>query len=77
MLFAGALAGNRVDRRKLLIVTHVWMMLAAGLLGVFTTASGMMTPWGLLGFLFAIGAGYAMMSPALLAVLPELVEPRR
>ena len=74
VLFAGALA-DRVDRRKLLIVTHVWMMLAAGLLGVFTIA-GMMTPWLLLGFLFAIGAGYAMMNPALLAVLPELVEPR-
>ncbi len=74
VLFAGALA-DRVDRRKLLIVTHIGMMLAAGLLGVFTIA-GMMTPWLLLGFLFAIGAGYAMMNPALLAVLPELVEPR-
>ena len=72
--FRRALA-DRVDRRKLLIVTHVWMMLAAGALGVLTIAD-MMTPWLLLGFLFAIGAGYAMMNPALLAVLPELVEPR-
>lgn len=74
VLFAGALA-DRVDRRKLLIVTHIWMMLAAGSLGVLTIAH-LMTPWRLLGFLFAIGAGYAMMNPALLAVLPELVEPR-
>jgi MFS family permease len=74
VLFAGALA-DRVDRRKLLIVTHIWMMLAAGGLGALTIAD-MMTPWRLLGFLFAIGAGYAMMNPALLAVLPELVEPR-
>ena len=74
VLFAGALA-DRVDRRKLLIVTHLWMMLAAGALGLLTIGQ-LMTPWMLLGFLFAIGAGYAMMNPALLAVLPELVEPR-
>jgi MFS family permease len=74
VLFAGALA-DRVDRRKLLIATHIWMMLAAGALGALTIAH-MMTPWRMLGFLFAIGAGYAMMNPALLAVLPELVEPR-
>ena len=74
VLFAGALA-DRIDRRKLLIVTHLWMMLAAGALGAITIAN-LMTPWMLLAFLFAIGAGYAMMNPALLAVLPELVEPR-
>ena len=74
VLFAGALA-DRVDRRKLLIVTHLWMMLAAGALGLLTIGN-FMTPWLLLAFLFAIGAGYAMMNPALLAVLPELVEPR-
>ena len=74
VLFAGTLA-DRVDRRRLLIVTHLWMMLAAGALGVLTIAN-LMTPWLLLGLLFAIGAGYAMMNPALLAVLPEVVEPR-
>ena len=74
VLFAGSLA-DRVDRRKLLIVTHLWMMLAAGALGVLTICH-LITPWLMLAFLFAIGAGYAMMNPALLAVLPELVEPR-
>jgi MFS family permease len=74
VLFAGALA-DRVDRRKLLIVTHLWMMIAAGVLGVLTMAN-LISPWLLLSLLFAIGAGYAMMNPALLAVLPELVEPR-
>lgn len=74
VLFAGALA-DRVDRRKLLIATHVWMMLAAGALGVLTIGN-LISPALLLAFLFAIGAGYAMMNPALLAVLPELVEPR-
>ena len=74
VLVAGALA-DVLDRRKLLIVTHLWMMLAAGLLGLLTMTH-LMTPWLMLGFLFVIGAGYAMANPALLAVLPELVEPR-
>lgn len=73
VLFAGALA-DRVDPRKLLIVTHVWMMLAAAALGALTIAN-LMTPWLLLAFLFAIGSGYAMMNPTLLAVLSELVDP--
>jgi MFS family permease len=73
VLFAGALA-DVVDRRKLLIVTHLGMMIAAALLGVLTICHAM-TPWLMLAFLFVIGAGYAMMNPALLAVLPELVSP--
>jgi MFS family permease len=73
VLFAGALA-DVVDRRKLLILTHLGMMIVAGLLGVLTIAHAI-TPWTMLGFLFVIGAGYAMMNPALLAVLPELVSP--
>jgi MFS family permease len=73
VLFAGALA-DVIDRRKLLILTHLGMMIAAGLLGILTIAHAI-TPWTMLGFLFVIGAGYAMMNPALLAVLPELVSP--
>ena len=73
VLIAGALA-DVLDRRKLLIFTHLWMLLAAGLLGILTMAH-LMTPALMLGFLFVIGAGYAMANPALLAVLPELVEP--
>jgi MFS family permease len=73
VLFAGALA-DIIDRRKLLIVTHIVMMLVAGLLGVLTI-SHRMPPGLMLAFLFAIGAGYAMMNPTLLAVLPELVSP--
>jgi MFS family permease len=73
VLLAGALA-DVLDRRKLLIFTHLWMMIAAGLLGVLTI-SHLMTPWLMLSFLFVIGAGFAMANPAFLAVLPELVEP--
>lgn len=73
VLFAGALA-DVIDRRKLLIITHLGMLIAAGLLGILTICHAM-TPWLMLAFLFVIGAGYAMMNPALLAVLPELVSP--
>jgi MFS family permease len=73
VLFAGALA-DVLDRRWLLIVTHFGMMIAAALLGILTICH-LMPPMLMLGFLFLIGAGYAMMNPTLLAVLPELVSP--
>jgi MFS family permease len=73
VLLAGALA-DVLDRRRILILTHLWMMAIAGILGILTIFH-LMTPWLLLGFLFVIGAGYALMNPAFLAVLPELVEP--
>jgi predicted MFS family arabinose efflux permease len=50
------------------------MMIAAVLLGALTMTHHM-PPRLMLGFLFLIGAGYAMMNPTLLAVLPELVSP--
>src|SRR5437868_1459784 len=42
VLFAGALA-DIVDRRKLLIATHLWMMAGAGALGLLTIFH-LMTP---------------------------------
>src|SRR6202035_2148805 len=73
VLIAGALA-DVLDRRKLLIFTHIWIMGAAGLLGILTMMH-LMTPWLMLAFLALIGAGFAMMNPVFLAVLPELVQP--
>ena len=71
---AGALA-DIVDRRRLLLFTQGWMLLAACLLGALTLA-GMSTSWVLLALTFAIGVGAAMNSPAWQATLPELVPPR-
>jgi MFS family permease len=71
---AGALA-DIVDRRRLLLFTQGWMLLAACLLGVLTFA-GMSTSWILLALTFAIGVGAAMNSPAWQATLPEMVPPR-
>jgi MFS family permease len=75
---AGAIA-DIVDRRRLLIGVQAYLMIVAGALAT-ATLMGVMTPWLLLGFIFALGVGSAMMMPAWYAIVPELVptdEPRR
>src|SRR6516165_9307995 len=62
MLPAGALA-DMVDRRRLLLVTQAWMVVAAALLGVFTLREHV-TPWILLLFTFLLGLGAVMNDPA-------------
>src|SRR5438874_452940 len=69
---AGALA-DIVDRRRVLLATQAWMMLAAAVLGALTMA-GLATPWALLALTFALGLGGAMNGPAWQAVTPELVQ---
>lgn len=69
---AGALA-DIVDRRRYLIVSQIWMMAAAALLGVLTLA-GVTTAPILLILTFALGIGTAMMMPAWGAITPELVQ---
>lgn len=68
---AGALA-DMVDRRKLLLLSQSWMLLAAGALGTLTLL-GYEDPWWLLGLTFALGIGTALTSPAWLAITLELV----
>src|SRR5215467_11659953 len=58
ILPAGALA-DLVDRRRFLLITQAWMVLASGLLGVFTLI-GFCSPWVLLAFTFALGLGAVM-----------------
>src|ERR1700693_6256350 len=52
---AGALA-DIIDRRKLLIFSQLWMLIAAGALGALTLL-GMTTEWVLLGLSFMLGVG--------------------
>ena len=68
---AGAVA-DIVDRRKLLILTQTWMLLAAGVLGAMTIA-GVVGPWSLLWLTFALGLGSTMNAPAWQAIVPELI----
>jgi len=71
---AGAIA-DMLDRRWLVILTQIWMLVVATLLGVLTIL-GLMTPTLLLLLTFLIGLGGALSAPAWQAIVPELV-PRR
>lgn len=71
ILPAGALA-DMVDRRRFLLVTQGWMVLASATLGILTLAS-CVGPWVLLLFTFLLGLGSVMNDPAWQAITPELV----
>jgi len=68
---AGALA-DIVDRRRLLIAIQFYLLLVTGTLGILTLLD-MVTAWMLLGFVFVLGVGNAVMLPAWSAIVPELV----
>lgn len=68
---AGALA-DVVDRRKLLLFTQGWMLVAAAMLGALTFFD-VTTPWVLLIFTFVLGLGATMNAPAWQSTAPELV----
>jgi MFS family permease len=68
---SGALA-DIVDRRRMLLATQAWMLLAATALGVVTLA-GHVTPAILLLVTCAMGFGVALNGPAWQAVISELV----
>ena len=64
---AGAFA-DVFDRRRLLLLTQAWMLVAAAGLAMLT-AIGITGPLLLLGFTFAIGIGTAFNAPAWQAIL--------
>ncbi len=70
---AGAL-GDLVDRRRLLLASQSFMLLAAAALAALAFA-GLVTPWLLLGLIFAVGAGQTLTSPTWQTLQPELVAP--
>ncbi len=74
VLPAGALA-DMVDRRKLLLFTQSWMVLAAAALGALTLA-GKITPALLLVLTFLMGFGAVLNDPAWQAITPEVVSRR-
>jgi MFS family permease len=69
---AGALA-DVLDRRRILIVTQLWMAASALALGVMTLF-GLITPAWLLIFTFLLGLGAALNGPPWQAIVPELVS---
>lgn len=70
-LFAGALA-DRFDKRKILLLVNVLLVLVISLMTVLVRAERM-TPTLLVLFTFAIGSGAAFAAPAWQAVVPRLV----
>jgi predicted MFS family arabinose efflux permease len=70
---AGAI-GDLVDRRRLLIASQSFMLLAAVALAMLALA-GLVTPWVLLALIFAVGAGQTLTSPTWQTLQPELVAP--
>src|SRR5436309_2017265 len=75
VLPAGALA-DMVDRRRLLLFTQGWMVVAAIALGILTLLN-MVNPWMLLIFTFLMGLGAVMNDPAWQAITPDVVSPVR
>jgi len=73
VLPAGALA-DMVDRRRLLLFTQSWMIIAALALGVLTLFHAV-GPWSLLAFTFLLGIGAVMNDPAWQAITPDVVSP--
>jgi MFS family permease len=69
---SGAFA-DLIDRRRLLLITQLWMLSVAAALGILTIA-GRTTPWILLSLAFALGVGAAANAPAWEAITPELVS---
>ncbi len=69
---AGAFA-DVFDRRRLLLLTQGWMLIAAAGLAMLT-AAGITGPVLLLSFTFAIGVGTAFNAPAWQAIVPEIVN---
>src|SRR5262249_51149804 len=68
---AGAIA-DIVDRRRLLMGVQVYFTLVIGALALLAFFE-LVTPWLLLGFTFAVGAGTALALPAFAAIVPQLV----
>jgi MFS family permease len=75
VLPAGALA-DMIDRRKLLLFTQSWMVVAAAALGVLTLFDEV-NPWTLLLFTLLLGIGAVLNDPAWQAITPEVVSADR
>jgi MFS family permease len=69
---AGSLA-DRVDRKRLIMVTQAWMLASIALLTALT-ALNVVNPWLLLSLTFAIGIGSTINSPTWAAFLPDIVS---
>ncbi|TQS70227.1 MFS transporter [Rhodobacteraceae bacterium] len=71
-LFSGALADS-FDRRRILLGAQFFMLVVSCALAVCAWA-GVLGPWGLLAFTFAIGSGMALYNPSWQASMGDIVD---
>ena len=69
---AGGALADLVNRRSLLVVAQLWMMVTAGLMAVMAW-NGHLGPWHLLTLLFLLGMGSAIHLPCWQTLLQDLV----
>ena len=69
---AGALA-DMVNRKKLLSVMHIWLVVAAGGLALLGTLK-LLSPFVILVAVFLLGVGFACNAPAWTSVIPDVVN---
>src|SRR5215813_4176909 len=69
---AGSLA-DRVDRRRLILVTQTWMLISVAVLAALTILN-LINPWVLLICTFVLGTGATVNGPTWSAMLPDVVS---
>ena len=71
-VIVGGILTDLINHRRLLILTQVWMMVAAGLIA-WLASTNRLSPWLLLGLLSLLGVGMAVHKPAWKTLLQDLV----
>src|SRR5450759_3010385 len=74
VLYAGSLA-DRINRRKLILLTQAAMMIVALALGI-TTSLGWSSMWLIMSLTVFMGLAFAFSFPAWRAMIPDLVPPK-
>jgi MFS family permease len=74
--FVAGAAADAFGSRRVVLAAQFWMLGAASLLAVVTIAN-QLTPLRFLAFTVLLNIGQAIATPAMFAVIPEMVLPRR
>ena len=74
--FAAGAAADLFGSRRVVLIAQCWMLGAASVLAIVTISNGL-TPLRFLGFTVLLNVGQAIATPAMFAVIPEMVLPRR
>jgi MFS family permease len=75
-LLVGGVLGDRIDRRRLLVVSDLIRAAAVG--GMATLAlTGVIELWHLIGLVVVYGIGQALFAPSFQAIVPEVVPTGR